>query len=272
VANGDRIHAVGLGVLVSGFGILVAIDYSQVMLSRVPIPGLFVTGTDTGIGKTLVAAAIADWFRRRGTRVGVCKPLATGCVRRREGLVSEDAEFLAHHADSKFPLNTICPQRFVEPLAPAIAADRAGHRIEWSAIDLALRTMCAESEVMIVEGVGGIMAPVDRKLTGLDMAGWLGLPTVVVAAPWLGTINHTLLTLRALRSEKIPVAGVVINRFPPETPGVAEETNPAAIEKWGKVHVLCLVPEFQDEAIPKLPPEVVTSIDIVDWAGKVRGE
>jgi dethiobiotin synthetase len=241
------------------------------VLSRISIPGLFVTGTDTGVGKTLVAGAIADWFRRRGVRTGVCKPMATGCVRRREGLVSEDAEFLAHHADSKFPLNTICPQRFVEPLAPAIAAERAGGKIEWSAIDLAMRTICAGSDVMIVEGVGGIMAPVDRKQTCLDMAKWLGLPAVVVAAPWLGTINHTLLTLKALRSDKIPIAGVVVNRYPAESPGVAEETNPGAIERWGKVAVLTILPEFLGESIPEMPPDVVSAIDIVDWAAKARG-
>src|SRR5215204_839396 len=92
-------------------------------LRAVPIPGLFVTGTDTGVGKTVVAGAIADWFRRRHRRVAVLKPVATGCVRRREGLVSEDAEFLAVCADARHPLDLICPQRYVEPLAPAVAAE-----------------------------------------------------------------------------------------------------------------------------------------------------
>src|SRR3982750_437405 len=95
------------------------------MLHPVPIPGLFITGTDTGVGKTVIAGAIANWFSRRGFRGSVCKPGATGCVHRREGLVSEDAEFLAHCADARHPLDLICPQRYVEPLAPAIAAERA---------------------------------------------------------------------------------------------------------------------------------------------------
>src|SRR5450432_2492460 len=111
------------------------------MLSRLPkpIPGLFITGTDTGVGKTVVAAAIANHFLRQGLRVGVCKPIATGCVHRRGGLVSEDAEFLAHHADSNMPLDVICPQRFAEGLAPAVAAERAGETIDWPAIDSAIR-------------------------------------------------------------------------------------------------------------------------------------
>ena len=82
------------------------------MIRRCPIPGLFVTGTDTGVGKTVVAGGIADWFRRQGTRVAVLKPIATGCEWRREGLVSADAEFLAHCADSPHPLDLISPQRY----------------------------------------------------------------------------------------------------------------------------------------------------------------
>jgi dethiobiotin synthetase len=240
------------------------------MLKRCDIPGLFITGTDTGIGKTLVAGAIADWFRRRGLRVAVCKPIATGCERRREGLVSEDAEFLAHHADAKFPLNTICPQRFAEPLAPAIAAERAKQVIEWNAIDSAIQSMSDQSDVLIVEGVGGVMVPLARKILVRDMIGWLGLPAVVVARAGLGTINHTLLTVQALRDAEIGVAGVVINRYPPETPPIAEETNPRAIEKWGSVPVLCMVPEFNGPAIPKLPPDVAGAVDPVDWLAKAR--
>src|SRR5215218_2703683 len=98
------------------------------------IPSLFVTGTDTGVGKTVVAGAIADWFRRRGFRVAVLKPVATGCVRRREGLVSEDAEFLAACAAARHPLDLICPVRYSEPLAPAIAAERAGTPVDWAAV------------------------------------------------------------------------------------------------------------------------------------------
>src|SRR5256885_16525429 len=140
-----------------------------------PLPGLFITGPDTGVGKTVVAGAIADWFRRRGARVAVLKPVATGCVRRREGLVSEDAEFLAHCADARHPLDLICPQRYAEPLAPGVAAERAGQPLDWQAIDGALKEISDASDVMIVEGVGGIMAPLDPKNTVLDLARRLAL-------------------------------------------------------------------------------------------------
>src|SRR5947209_9985624 len=125
------------------------------MLRTVPIPGLFITGTDTGVGKTVIAGAIAEWFRRQGKIVGVCKIAATGCVHRREGLVSEDAEFLAMCADSRFPLDEIAPVRYAEPLAPAIAAERAKQPLDWEAIDRSIQNISRGSDFIIVEGVGG---------------------------------------------------------------------------------------------------------------------
>ena len=237
------------------------------MLSPITLPGLLVTGTDTGIGKTLVAGAIANWFHRQGHRVAVCKPAGSGCVRRREGLVSEDAEFLAHCAEARHPLDLICPQRYVEPLAPAVAAERAKQPVDWETIDRSIKLMSRDTDVMIVEGVGGLMVPMDEKHTFLDVALWLKLPVVVVARPNLGTINHTLLTVGALRSRGVKVGGVVINRYPTDTPGAAEETNPRAIERWGKTHVLCVVPDDAAAAnAPTLTAGVTSAIDTVDWA------
>ncbi len=180
---------------------------TNTMLSRATIPGLFITGTDTSVGKTVVAGAIAASLARRLHRVAVCKPVATGCEHRREGLVSQDAEFLAHHANAKFPLNVICPQRFAEPLAPAIAAERAGTSLEWESIDSAIKNMTRESDILIVEGVGGVLVPMDSSHTVLDMIKWLGLPTVIVVRPGLGTINHTLLTAKRFAKPGRPSPG-----------------------------------------------------------------
>lgn len=240
------------------------------MLTPIQIPGIFVTGTDTGVGKTVIAGAIADYFRRHKVRTGVCKIAATGCERRREGLVSEDAEFLAHCADSAFALDVICPQRFAEPLAPAIAAERANEALEWPAIQRSLDVISAGSDVIIVEGVGGLMVPMDKQSSLLDVARWLDLPTLVVARPTLGTINHTLLTVNALRAAKVPVIGVVINRYPADQTDTAAETNPRAIERWGKVNVLCLAPD-EPFTPPALPDGVVGAIDAVDW-GRLASE
>jgi dethiobiotin synthetase len=234
------------------------------MLRPISIPGLFITATDTGVGKTVIASAIANWFRSRGSRTGVCKIAATGCIHRREGLVSEDAEMLAHASDSPFPLDVICPIRYAEPLAPAVAAERAGVPLDWSLLQSSLDTISGASDVMIIEGVGGVLVPMDDRHTVLDVARWLHLPTIIVARPGLGTINHTLLTINALRSAGVPVAGVIINRYPTDTPGAATETNPAAIEKWGQSPLLCLVP---DEPLvpPALPLGVLSAVNRVDW-------
>jgi len=237
------------------------------MLHASPIPGLLISGTDTGIGKTLIAGAIAAHLRRQGIRVGVLKPAASGCAHRREGLVSEDAEFLAHCADAPHPLDLIAPQRFAEPLAPAIAAERMRTTLDWDAIQRSIDFIARDSDVVIIEGVGGIMVPMDAKHTMLDVALWLKLPAVVVARPNLGTINHTLLTVNALRDADVKVAGVVVNRYPAEMPGVAEETNPRAIEKWGKVPVLCIVPDVKEEIGLRMPEDVAAAVATVDWAG-----
>jgi dethiobiotin synthetase len=240
------------------------------LLNRVGIPGLFVTGTDTGVGKTLVAGAIARWFVRRGARPGVCKIAATGCAHRREGWVSEDAEFLAQCAESPFPLDIICPQRFIEPLAPAVAAQRANKLLDWSAIQRSLTAIAAASDCMIVEGVGGILVPMDEKHTVLDVAKWLQLPTLIVARPSLGTINHTLLTIESLRSANVKIAGVVINRYPTDVVGTAEETSPRWIERFGRTPVLCLVPDAPGEISLAPPEDVMAAIEQVDWTMKMR--
>lgn len=235
------------------------------MLRPLQIPGLFITGTDTDIGKTLVTGAIAQWLRLRGRNVAVSKPVASGCVKRREGLVSEDAEYLAHCADTPHPLDVICPQRFEEPLAPAVAAQRAGVAVDWSAVQWSLDTLSQGADCILVEGAGGILVPLDAKVTVLDLVRELGLPAVVVARPNLGTINHTVLTVDRLRSAGVKVAGVVINRYPADGAGIAEETSPRWIEKLAKTQILCLVPDCPSGVGPPVPPDVTAAVAQVDW-------
>jgi dethiobiotin synthetase len=159
----------------------------------------------------------------------------------------------------------ICPVRYAEPLAPAIAAERLKEPLEWAAINRSLATMSKDSDVVVVEGVGGLMVPMDPQHTFVDVVRWLKLPGVVVARPNLGTINHTLLTVNALRAAGVTVAGVVINRYPAQSADIASETNPRAIEKWGKVPVLCVVPDVVPGIKERLHADVVAAIATVDW-------
>lgn len=213
--------------------------------------GFFVTGTDTGIGKTVVAGAIAWVLRESGRRVGVMKPIATGCARRfRSGLVSEDAEFLAHCADTEHPLETVNPVRYAQSLAPSVAAARSRRKVNYRAIWEAYDRIRKSSDIVVVEGIGGWMVPIDDKKFVADLACEFGLPVIVVARAGLGTINHTLLTVEAIRQRGLPVAGIVLNNYVADQATLAEETNPETIAKFTGLPLPAIVP-FDEKTNPQ---------------------
>lgn len=203
--------------------------------------GIFITGTDTGVGKTYVACGIAAELRLQGISVGVMKPAETGCRRRQGMLVPADALALAKAAGADDPIDLINPYRFVEPLAPAVAAERAGTAISLAVVLKAYRKLALRHPFMIVEGAGGIMVPLTARKTFLDLAERLALPVLIVARPGLGTINHTLLTVEALLRRSIPVAGICINDGAGHRSGIAERTNPAVIAQMTPVSLFPLV-------------------------------
>lgn len=175
--------------------------------------GLFITGTDTGVGKTFVAAGLARLLSERGLRVGVMKPVETGCDRRGDDLVPPDALQLLTAAGGDQDLSSVCPYRFEAPLAPDVAARREGRSIEPGLIHDRFRTMAASHEVVLVEGAGGLLVPIWERYTMADLAGDLGLPLLVVAASRLGAVSHTLLTLEHARFRGLPVAAYVLNQL-----------------------------------------------------------
>jgi dethiobiotin synthetase len=186
--------------------------------------GLFITGTDTGVGKTLVAASLAAYLRDRGYRVGVMKPVETGCPERNGMLIPEDAVRLKEASGCTEPIGKICPYRFSQPVAPSIAAERAGHKID---VDLLLTTygeISAEYDITLVEGAGGLMVPLLPSYTYADFARVLKLPLLVVAANKLGVLNHLLLTLEHASCKGLSVLGYVLNSTASET-SLAVETN-----------------------------------------------
>ena len=235
-----------------------------------PLRGLFVTGTDTGVGKTLVAGAIARHLRHAGVDVEVFKPVASGCTRSRGELVSADAVFLAVCAGSQQTLSEISPVRLALPLAPNIAAEREGRPIELETIFDGWRRLAEEDRPVIVEGVGGLMCPITDDFWVIHLAMMMKMPLVVVARPGLGTINHTLLTVHAARSVGLSVAGVVINRYPVDGADAGDQsigTNPGQIAGRGKVAVLAIVPDEQDNSIEQATVGADTEFAItqVDW-------
>jgi dethiobiotin synthetase len=207
------------------------------------LPGWFITGTDTGVGKTVIAGALAMLLRQEGKRVAVFKPVATGCRRDlRLGLVSEDAEFLSHCADSDATLETINPVRFGGDLAPMAAAEHARKPIDWPAIDQSWERLRASADWIVVEGAGGLLVPIDQEHNMADLARRFDLPLVIVARPGLGTINHILLTLDAARTRGLSVAAVVINSYRPDSATLAEETNPDIIARLARIRIPLVVP------------------------------
>ncbi|MBN1844132.1 MAG: dethiobiotin synthase [Sedimentisphaerales bacterium] len=229
--------------------------------------GFFVTGTDTGVGKTVVAGAIARYLRTRAQKVGVCKPIATGCAVRREGLVSPDAEFLAHCSDTDLSLDQINPIRYREPLAPWIAAERARRPVDWHALEQACRLNLQQHDCLVVEGIGGVMVPIEKRYLVLDLMVDFALPVVIVARSGLGTVNHTLLTLEACRRRQLRILGVVINGYDPEGADPAQQDNPRLIEQVGGVRVLCIIPRDIRTCVNKglIGPDVQAAIALADW-------
>lgn len=244
---------------------------------RFNTPGLFVTGTDTEVGKTVVSCAIAYALRQQrvGAKIAVCKPMATGCDKRREGLVNQDAEALAHFSDCRLPLDVINPIRFREPLAPAVAAKQSGVATPWSLLEDAAKQIDAYGDAVIVEGAGGVMVPLDADDAGVTWleTGCFGLPAVVVSRAGLGTLNHTAMSVKLLRDAGVRVAGVVINGYEGDEAAAMSQdpsspSNPRWIEAMTGAKVLALVPRVEGQVSPskgRIAPAVLDAVGRVDW-------
>ncbi len=204
--------------------------------------GILITGTDTGVGKTFVAAGVIRAMKNKGINVCPMKPVESGCRTMRGNLVPADTLALIKAADVDEHLDLINPYRLKNPLAPAVAAQIEGITIRKSKILSAFKRLSKSYDMTIVEGAGGIMVPIYKKYLFLDLAADMKLPVVIVARPGLGTINHTLLTISAVQNRGIKVLGVIINYSEKIKKGLPERTNPLTIEKISKVPVLKIVP------------------------------
>jgi dethiobiotin synthetase len=199
--------------------------------------GLFVTATDTGVGKTVVAAAILAALRERGERVAAFKPVVTGTDDPVDADWPPDDATLALAAGMR--AEDVTAARFGPPVSPHLAAALAGEPLDPALLRAAFAAHAAEADATIVEGVGGLLVPLAPDYLVRDLARDAGLPLVVVARPGLGTINHTLLTLDAARGAGLRVAGVAMTPWPQE-PSAMEQDNRATIARLGEVEVATL--------------------------------
>lgn len=199
--------------------------------------GIVVMGTDTGVGKTVVTAAIALAARAQGRTVAPLKPAQTGD----DGTIAGDAAFVASLIGLEEPMEALCPYRLRAPLAPAVAAGLEGVRLDPGRVARAYADLSARFDLVLVETAGGALVPFSD---GVDMAGlaaMLGLPVVVAIRPGLGTLNHTLLTLEALHRRGLTVLGTVISGYPDE-PGLDALTNPQVLARTTPVPLLGAIP------------------------------
>lgn len=184
---------------------------------------LLVTGTDTGVGKTVIAAALVTALRTRGVRALGFKPAETGIAAGQ----ATDSELLARASGEQNPLARPLLQ-LAEPLAPALAAERAGVSLDSDDLEARIQQLRRDGYTLVIEGAGGVMVPFGWNYTVLDLAQACDLDAVVVARAGLGTLNHVAMTVMMLRSREIPIRGIVLNGRS-ATPDLAEATNPAVL-------------------------------------------
>jgi len=211
------------------------------------VKGIFVTGTDTGVGKTVIAAGIAAGLRARGFDVGVMKPVAAG------GREDADLLRLASGADDDPDLiNPVCLRH---PLSPNVAAQIEGVSVDIAGIERAARQLSRRHDLLVVEGAGGLLVPIRDDFFVADLALRLGLPLLIVARRGLGTINYTLMTMECAKGRGIAVAGVVYNDAVRTEEGIAERTNPEVVERLSGEPCLGIVPFAEGLDLARAGPE-----------------
>lgn len=212
--------------------------------------GIFVTGTDTGVGKTLVAAGIVRWLRNQGIDAVPMKPVQTGGEMRGKRLVAPDLEFVlsvANMQPSDDEVRLMSPYVYEPACSPHLAGRMAGRYVKPSVVKDCADRLLTQHEAIVVEGAGGIQVPLNESDTMLDLMVLLGYPVVLVARFGLGTINHSLLSVNTLRGAGLNLIGVVFNWAEPaaEEDRFIEEDNPEAIARFGNVPVLGKIMYFE---------------------------
>ncbi len=205
--------------------------------------GLFITGTDTGVGKTLVACGLASALRELGYKIGVMKPAETGCQNIEGELFPQDAFYLKEASGSEEPLHRICPYRLSSPLAPSVAAEEAGIEIHFSLLNRLYKEMSRSNDLTLVEGAGGLSVPLHSRSTYTDLVRRLDLPVIVVVANRLGAINHTLLTLEHASRNGIEVVGYIVNNLESH-PSPAAKTNTRSLKALTSITCLGEIPHL----------------------------
>lgn len=205
--------------------------------------GLFIAGTDTGVGKTLVAKALIQRGVAAGKRVAAMKPISAGCVQTPEGWLNDDVAQLRAASNVSLPLALMNPYAFELPVAPHLAAQQAGIEIDLARIESAYREIEFQSDEVIVEGVGGLLVPINANQTAADIVLRLNLPVILVVGMRLGCLNHALLTVEAMARRGIKLEAWVANQIDPTMREF--EANLASLKERISAPLLCVLPPMK---------------------------
>jgi dethiobiotin synthetase len=231
--------------------------------------GFFVTGTDTGVGKTIVAAALIRAIALVGLSVCGMKPVETGCRKEGDELVASDGIFLREVSGVGESMEMVSPFRYGLPVAPMVAAEKEGAEVDVEGILTRYGELSARYDAMVVEGVGGLLVPLRKDYFVSDLASDLRLPLIIVSSPFLGTINHTLLTVRLAVELGLDVAGIVMNYYRSPEGSLAEETNPQVIKRLSPVPLVGVMPYLEDLSPEALEAAVTGHLDMDIITGRL---
>ncbi len=233
--------------------------------------GFFITGTDTGVGKTVVTACLLALLRNRGLDVGVMKPLETGVDAKCSSPANSDAKFLMESAAIEDDLTEVCPVRLKPVAAPYQAAKIANQAIDIDKILSAYQTLANRHPWMLVEGIGGLLVPIHKDYFVVDLIRDIGLPVVLVCRYQLGTLNHSLLALDHLKQKNLEVRGIIFNQT--GDLDAVETEQPALLKELSGTRLLGGVPFIEGLATDSFTPELLQVLEqSIDCTGLLAGQ
>jgi dethiobiotin synthetase len=211
--------------------------------------GFFITGTDTGVGKTVVTACLSLLFKNQGMDVGVMKPIETGVDPKCSSTANSDAKFLMKVSGSTDAEEEVCPYRLKIPASPYQASEIAGTPIQPATILEKLKILQSRHNMMLVEGIGGLLVPITTRYNVADLALEIGLPLIIVSRTLVGTLNHTLLTINAAREHGLKIKGVILNRQEGGDLDEVEKQQGKLIEELSDTLILGTCPNIEDVSV-----------------------
>ena len=221
----------------------------------------FITGTDTGVGKTTITAGLAASIKKLGVDVGVMKPIATGNPQK-NGFKSSDAYLLSHASEVKDPEELVNPIFMPIGVSPYDACKMLNLFFDKKLILDKFRELQNKHQMLLVEGIGGILTPLTKDYFVSDMIKDMGLETIIVTRSTLGTLNHTMMTVRTCHDYKIPIKGIIINNYD-EKGGSAEANSPSTIHEITDIPILGILPYVRDyQTFSTIIPHVERNIDL----------